>query len=97
MKAALPREVKEIDNLRAEVDFFHEQLKGRIGPCGYAHRWVGQCLFPMDLMHRAPLSQLANIQGDPVGPGMATRKFKAGDPTRVGVVTVFEKQPAGSN
>jgi hypothetical protein len=45
------------------------------------------------MMHRAPLAQMAKVTGDPVGPGMATQTFRAGDPTRLGVVTVFEKEP----
>ena len=91
IKAAMPRAGRELDKLRAEVDFFHGKLKGRADP--YAYRAREKCVFPMDLMHRAPLSKLANIQGDPVGPGMARQKFKAADATRVGVMTVFEKRP----
>jgi hypothetical protein len=101
LKQQLPREARNLDKLKGEVDFFHDKLKGR----GYGYYSYGsynssaeeKCMFPMDLMHRTPLSQMAGITGDPVGPGMAKQKFRAGDPTRLGVVTVFEKGPANSS
>jgi hypothetical protein len=95
IKSKLPREAARIDKLRAEVDFFHGQLKTT--SYDYSARTsTDKCVFPLDLMHRTPLAQLAKITGDPVGPGMATQKFRAADPTRLGVVTVFEKAPKRS-
>jgi hypothetical protein len=90
VKAKLPREAASLDKLRGEVDFFFGKLKSD----GYDYqlgRSATTCVFPMDLMHRKPLSEMAKITGDPLGPGMATQKFRSGDPTRLGVVTVFEK------
>jgi hypothetical protein len=95
IKAKLPAEAANIDKLRAEVDFFYGKLKTAPPQYSWEQQQPEKCVFPMDLMHRTPLAQMAKISGDPVGPGMATQKFRAGDPTRVGVVTVFEKSPNG--
>jgi hypothetical protein len=75
----------DLDRLERQVDFLHQRT-------GSSEGGTRACAFPMDLMHRAPLSQLAKIKGDPVGPGMATQKFRAGEATRLGVVTVFERE-----
>jgi len=92
----LPGESRDLGKLRGQVDFFYDKLKGRTYSYGYGYNYnsSGQekCTFPYDLMHRTPLSKMAGITGDPVGPGMATQKFRAADPLRIGVVTVFDKR-----
>jgi len=97
IKQAMPRQGRDLDRLQGQVDFFYEKLGGRVGGTwDYNTRgYVGgtlKCTFPMDLMHREPLSSMAKITGDPVGPGMAKQKFRAADPTRIGVVSVFDKR-----
>jgi hypothetical protein len=98
LKRQLPGEARNLDRLRGEVDFLYDKLKGGAGGGRYdydRHKYVYdsfRCVFPMDLMHREPLAKMAGVTGDPVGPGMAKQKFRAGDPTRLGVVTVFEKK-----
>ncbi len=82
----LPRERDTIARLQTEVDFFRGKLESK----DYSNET--HCTFPMDLMHRTPLSELARIASDPVGPKGASRKFRAADPVRVGVLTVFEKE-----
>ena len=91
---ALPGESRDLGKLRGQVDFFYDKLKGRSYSYSYNYNSSSQekCTFPYDLMHRTPLSTMANITGDPVGPGMATQKFRAADPLRIGVVTVFDKR-----
>jgi hypothetical protein len=93
VKAALRGEARNLDKLRGEVTFFFDKLKSKPDRYGHSRVEANKCNFPMELMHRVPLSELAKITGDPVGPGMATQKFRAADPTRIGVVTVFEKGP----
>jgi hypothetical protein len=89
VKRQMPRgDARKLDRLKGEVDFFFGKLKGRRG---WGVNATEACTFPMDLMHRAPLSRMANIKGDPVGPGMGKQKFYGGDPTRLGVVTVFDR------
>jgi hypothetical protein len=101
VKRALPGEARGLGKLRGEVDFFASKLKKGSGSSyGYYNNNNNnsststdpKSLFPMDLMHRAPLSKIAGITGDPLGPGMGKQKFRAADPMRLGVVTVFEKQ-----
>jgi hypothetical protein len=99
VKRALPGEARGLGKLRGEVDFFASKLKKGSGSSyGYYNNNNSststdpKSLFPMDLMHRAPLSKIAGITGDPLGPGMGKQKFRAADPMRLGVVTVFEKQ-----
>jgi len=94
VKTALRGETRNLDKLRGEVSFYFEKLKSQPSQYSWERVEANKCTFPMDLMHRTPLSELANIKGDPVGPGMATPKFRSSDPTRTGVVTVFEKAPA---
>lgn len=80
VKRALPSERGKLDQLRGEVD-----LVAAVTP-----------RFPMDLMHRQRLADVANIVGDPVGPGGAKQKFKSADPVRIGVMYEFEKPAPGS-
>jgi hypothetical protein len=98
LKRKMRSQAQDLGKLEREVDFFYGKLKGKHGA-----RWdyqtrsytggTDKCTFPMDLMHRTPLAEMAKITGDPVGPGMAKQKFRAADPMRIGVVTVFEKNP----
>lgn len=94
LKRQLPDQARQLNKLQGEVDFFYGKLKAGNRRYDYnTHQYVEEtptCHFPMDMMHRTPLSKLANIKGDPVGPGMAKQKFYGGDPTRLGVVTVFD-------
>jgi hypothetical protein len=96
VKRAMPGQVRQLNKLQGEVDFFFDKLKGSssygyYGSYGSSGASSGtKCLFPMDLMHRTPMAKMANIKGDPLGPGMAKQKFRAADPTRIGVVTVFD-------
>jgi hypothetical protein len=94
VKTALRGEARNLDKLRGEVTFFFDKLKSQPNSYSYPPVAPNTCTFPMELMHRTPLAELAGIKGDPVGPGMATQKFRSADPTRIGVVTVFEKGPA---
>jgi hypothetical protein len=80
VKRALPRDASSIDRLRGEVD-----LVAAVTP-----------RFPMELLHRDPLAKMCNIAGDPVGPGGAKQKFKAADPSRIGVMMEFEPAPPGT-
>lgn len=80
VKRALPREASNLDRLRGEVD-----LVAAVTP-----------RFPMELLHREPLAKMCNIAGDPVGPGGAKQKFKAADPSRIGVMMEFEPAPPGT-
>jgi len=81
VKRGLPRsERASVDRLKGEVD-----LVAAVTP-----------RFPMELLHRERLAKMANIVGDPVGPGGAKQKFKGGDPTRIGVMFQFEKAPRNS-
>jgi hypothetical protein len=77
VKHALPRERAKLDRLKGEVD-----LVAAVTP-----------RFPMELLHRERLADMANIVGDPVGPGGAKQKFKSADPIRIGVMAQFEKAP----
>jgi hypothetical protein len=81
VKRALPRSQRaNVDRLKGEVD-----LVAAVTP-----------RFPMELLHRQRLAKMANIVGDPLGPGGAKQKFKGADPTRIGVMYQFEKAPRGS-
>jgi len=82
VKRALPTESTNIGKLKAEVD-----LVTSVTP-----------KFPLELLGRETLASMANITGDPVGPGMARQKFRAAaqsnidvDSQRVGLVIQFEK------
>jgi len=97
LRRQMPAEARNLDKLQRQVDFFVDKLGGTQGgrynwQTGAYEGGTKKCAFPLDLMHRTPLSTMANIKGDPMGPGMATQKFRAADPTRIGTVTVFNKQ-----
>lgn len=77
VKRALPGEARKLDQLKGEVD-----LVAAVTP-----------KFPMELLHRQRLADIANIVGDPVGPGGAKQKFKSADPVRIGVMYQFEPGP----
>jgi hypothetical protein len=78
VKRGLPRSQRaNVDRLKGEVD-----LVAAVTP-----------RFPMELIHRTRLAKMANIVGDPVGPGGAKQKFKGADPTRIGVMYQFERAP----
>jgi uncharacterized protein YukE len=97
LKQKMRGQARDLAKLEGEVDFFYDKLKGQHGARydWQARSYIGgtdRCTFPMDLMHRTPLAELAKITGDPVGPGMGKQKFRAADPRRIGVVTVFDRE-----
>jgi hypothetical protein len=77
LKRALPGQDSRLDELKSWVQLYRRQIPG----------------FPLELMHRKSVGQLAALAGDHPGPGNTRKAIRGSTSPRVGLEIKFQSAP----